>query len=199
MFLPTTLTVTVRGAAVSNEVFIAYSGPAITGETATSAGKAEAGVTVTRTGGGQPTATATTDVFGYYVFGSLPAGTGYVITPTKTGQVANPTSVTVSITGTTVAKQDFVMVTAPYIIGRVTASGVGVAGVTVTLSGGIQPSTSVTTNSQGYYGFSAVAATAGGTNYLVTPSATGHTFSPAALNATVSTTVNATGVNFTEN
>ncbi len=198
-FLPATVTVTVRGAGITAGVFLAYSGVAITGQTMTSTGTADAGVTITRTGGGQATATAVSDTLGYYALGSLPNGTNYVVTPTKTGQVAVPTSYTVSITGTTVANQTFVMVTAPYISGRVTASGVGVAGVTVTLTGGTQPSTKVTTNVQGYYGFSAVSASAGGTTYTVTPTLTGHTFTPAALNETVSTTANASGVNFTEN
>jgi hypothetical protein len=198
VFLPATLAVTVRGAAVANEVFIAYAGSAITGQTTVSAGAADAGVTVTRTGGGQATATATTDVLGYYVFGSLPNGTNYVVTPTKTGQVANPASLTSTIAGATVAKQDFVMVTAPFIIGRVVTAGVGVAGVTVTLTGGTQPSVKVVTDSLGYYGFSAVAASVSGTTYTVTPTATGHTFTPVSLNATVSTTANATGINFTE-
>ena len=197
-FLPATLTVTVRGAGVANEVFIGYAGVAITGQTITSTGTADAGVTVTRTGGGQATLAETSDALGYYAFASLPNGTGYVVTPTKTGQVADPTSLTTSITGTTVAKQDFTMVTGPYIVGQVVTAGVGVAGVTVTLTGGTQPTTKVTTDSQGYFGFSAVSASAGGTTYQVTPSATGHTFSPAAANATVSTTTNATGVNFIE-
>ena len=199
VFLPPTATVTVRGAGAAAGVFLAYSGNAVTGQTVTSAGTADAGVTITRTGGGQPTATAVSDALGYYALGSLPNGTNYVVTPTKTGQVAVPASYTVSIAGATVAKQDFVMVTAPYISGRVTAAGVGVAGVTVTLTGGTQPTSKVTTDSQGYYGFSAVSASAGGTIYTVTPTLTGHTFTPAALNETVSTTVDATGVNFTEN
>jgi hypothetical protein len=198
VFLPATLSATVRGAAVAGGVFIAYSGAAITGQAITASAAADAGVTMTRTGGGQATATATTDSLGYYVFGSLPNGTNYVITPTKAGQVAVPASLTTSITGTTVAKQDFVMVTAAYVTGRVVTAGVGVAGVTMTLTGGTQPSTKVTTDSQGYYGFSAVAATVAVTNYTVTPTSTGHTFSPVSLTAPVSTTTNATGINFTQ-
>lgn len=200
VFLPATATATVRGAAVAGEVFIAYAGAAITGQVTSGAGVNDAGVTMTRTGGGQATASVTTNALGYYVFGSLPNGTNYVITPTKTGQVAVPTSLTSSITGgVSVAKQDFVMVTAAYVTGRVTAAGVGVAGVTVTLTGGSIAATKVTTDSQGYYGFSAVPAVVAATNYTVTPTSTGHTFTPASLTAPVSTTANATGINFTQN
>lgn len=198
-FLPATLAVTVRGANLTGEAFLEYTGPGITGQVVTSTGGGDSGVTVTRSGGGQATTAVTTDSLGYYAFSSVPTGTGYSITPTKSGQTANPGSYTVSLSGTTVSNRDFVMVTPAFITGQITKSGVGVAGVTVTLTGGIQASTKVTTNSQGYYGFSAVATTAGGTSYTVTPTLTGQTFTPASLNTSVSTTSNATGVNFTEN
>lgn len=199
VFLPATATTTVRGAAVGGQVFIAYAGAAITGQVATGAGANAAGVTMTRTGGGQATATVTTNSLGYYVFGSLPNGANYVVTPTKVGQVAVPASLTSSIiAGAPVSKQDFVMVAAAYVTGRVVTAGVGVAGVTLTLTGGTIAATKVTTDSQGYYGFSAVPAVVTVTNYTVTPSNTGHTFTPVSLNAPVSTTANAIGVNFTQ-
>jgi hypothetical protein len=80
----------------------------------------------------------------------------------------------------------------------VNSGGAGVAGVTVTTTGGITASTKVTTNAQGYYGFSNLASISGGTIYVLTPSLTGKSFTPTSLAETVSPTVDATGANFTE-
>ena len=197
-FLPATLSVTVRGAGLSGEEFLAYKGLAITGQTATGTAAAVPGVTVTLTGGGQPTTVETSDTLGYYAFGSLPTGSGYVVTATKAGSTATPASFTNSITTKSVPLQNFVMVTGTYITGRVTSGGVGVAGVTMTLTGGISASTAVVTNAQGYYGFSNLASVSGGTIYIVTPTLSGKTFTPDSLSETVSPTVNAPGANFTE-
>jgi hypothetical protein len=196
-FLPATLSVTVRGAGVGGQEFLAYTGLAITGQTATGTAAAVPGVTLTLAGGGQPTTVETSDTLGYYAFGSLPAGSGYVVTATKAGSTATPASFTNSITTKSVPLQNFVMVTGTYISGRVTTGGVGVAGVTMTLTGGITASTTVVTNAQGYYGFSNLASVSGGTIYIVTPTLSGDTFTPNSLSETVSPTVNAPGANFT--
>ncbi|MGA2835769.1 MAG: Calx-beta domain-containing protein [Acidimicrobiales bacterium] len=198
-FLPGTVAVTVRGANAAVGPFLAYSGPAITGQAATGTGVADSGVTVTLTGGGQPTTVEATDGLGYYAFGSLPAGTGYVVTATKTGSTAVPASYTNTVSTSNIGGQNFVMVTGTHISGQVSKGGVGVAGVTMTLSGGITPTTTVKTNSQGYYGFSGLASVSGGTSYTVTPTLTGQTFTPSALSETVTPTTSAPGTNFTEN
>ncbi len=57
--------------------------------------------------------------------------------------------------------------------GNVSVSGTGMAGVTVTLSGG--PAASTVTDSSGNYAFNGVA---GGGTYTVTPSAAGYVFTP---------------------
>ena len=59
------------------------------------------------------------------------------------------------------------------ISGQVTYNGSGLAGVTMSLSGGAAGST--TTNSSGNYSFSGLA---GGANYVVVPTLSGYTFSP---------------------
>jgi hypothetical protein len=99
-----------------------------------------------------------------------------------------------------VSKQDFVAVQGISITGRVVdTGGAGVAGVTITRSGGGQPSTLVKTDSQGYYGFSSDPAGSGGTTYTITPSLSGASFTPASAPATVTPTASASGINFTKN
>lgn len=199
-FLPAFQNVTVLGANLGGQNFLEYTaGPtSVTGKIANP--KAIGGVTVTRTGGAQPTATATTTSLGYYAFVGLPVGNGYVFTPTLATWTFAPASFTVNINGTTtVAPLDFVGVQAPFITGRVTHAGAGVPGVTITRTGGGAPTATVVTNSKGYYGFSAVPATAGGVVYTLTPTLAGQTFTPGVLGATVSTTVNASGEDFVEN
>ena len=57
----------------------------------------------------------------------------------------------------------------------------------------------VKTNSQGYCGFSNDPASAGRITYTITPTKTGQTFTPTSAPATVTTSSNATGINFTQN
>jgi hypothetical protein len=197
-FAPATLLATVRGANVGGQAFIVYTGTAITGQATTGAAAGEPGVTVTLTGGGHATTVETTDAQGYYVFGSLPAGTAYVVKATLTGSTATPASYTNNVSTTTIANQNFVMVTGTFISGRVTKAGAGVSGVTMTLGGGISPAKKVTTNAQGYYGFSSLASVTAGTTYTVTPTATGSTFTPSSSSVTVTPTNNAPGTNFTK-
>lgn len=198
--LPATASVNVRGANLTVPTFLGYVTPGIAGLVIDSTGKPVAGVLVTRTGGGAATATSTSNALGYYSFSSVAPGAGYVLTPTASGKAFSPATYTITMTTANLGTEDIVAVTATYITGRVaTSAGVGVANVVLTRSGGGQPSVTVKTNSQGYYGFSAVTSTVAGLTYTITPTNATHTFTPAALNATVSTTVNATGVNFTQN
>jgi hypothetical protein len=198
-FLPATLSATVRGASLATSSFLGYAGVGITGIAVDAAGKAKAGITITRSGGGQANATTTTDTLGYYAFGNVPAGSAYVVTPTLTNFSFNPANYTFNVAATTVKNQDFVALQGVTISGQVTFAGAGVAGVTITRTGGGQPTVTTTTNSQGYYGFSNNPATVGGVTYTITPTKTGKTFSPTSLPATVTTTSNATGINFTQN
>ncbi len=199
-FNPTSTGVTVRGGPSTGNVFIGFTGVGLAGRIVTSTGSGLAGATVNRTGGAQASATRTSNALGYYVFDNVPNGTGYVVTSAATGYTTTlPASYTESVTGTTVSGLDLLEVQAPFIAGRILGAGsVPVVGVTVTRSGGGQATVTVRTDSQGYYAFPLVPATAGGTTYTITPTATGHTFTPTSATATVSTTVNAPAVNFTE-
>lgn len=69
----------------------------------------------------------------------------------------------------------------------------------LTVTGGAITPITVTTKAQGYYGVSSVPVVAGLTNYTVTPTLFGGAFILASAGASVSTTVNANGVDFTQN
>jgi hypothetical protein len=193
------MSVTIRGAAAATSPFLGYTGTGITGLVADSSSKPVAGVTITRTGGGAATVAVTTESLGFYAFGNVAAGSGYVVTPSKATYSFNPASYTFNVAGTTVKNLDFVALQGVIISGQVTILGAGDPGVTVTRSGGGQPTVTVKTNSQGYFGFSNNFATVGGVTYTITPSKTGKTFTPTSAPATVTTTFNATGINFTQN
>ena len=136
-------------------------------------------------------ANVTTNSLGYYGFENLPAAT-YTVTPAKTSYTFNPSAWTVGITASYSATNvNFIGLTASFISGRVTdPSGIAVAGVKIARTG---TTATVTTDINGYYGFSAVPA---GT-YTITPSKTGSTFTPVSQSATVSAGVNAPNVDFT--
>ncbi|TMC92287.1 MAG: hypothetical protein E6J12_03270 [Chloroflexi bacterium] len=177
-FFPAKATVLIRGAGVTGTNFLALTGLFIEGLAADGTGKALAGVTISRTGNAQSTVVSTTNSLGYYGFSSNPTGT-YTVTATKTGYTFDPASFSPTVGPGSSSNNDFVGVKPVYIIGRVVnGSGTGVAGVTVTRSGGGQPAAVVKTDSQGYYGFSQNPSSVGGITYTITPSATGHTFSP---------------------
>jgi hypothetical protein len=201
IYLPATTSVIILGGDVGGQNFLEYTaGPStVIGQVA--GPKAVGGVTITRTGGGQATALATTTSLGYFAFGGLPNGTAYVFTPTLASWTFAPTSYTVNIDGVaTVASLDFVGVQAGSITGRVTHAGAGVAGVTVTSTASGQPAATATTNSQGYYGFTKLKTSAGGITYTLTPTLSGHTFTPTSLSATLTTATTAiSGKNFVEN
>jgi Calx-beta domain/Carboxypeptidase regulatory-like domain len=199
-FLPASANVTILGAGVAVPTFLAYAGKGITGLVADSKGKAVSGATVTLTGGGGGTVVSTTDSLGFYAFSNVAAGTGYVVTPTLAAHTFNPASYTLNVAATTVKNQDFVAMQGVTISGQVTATGGGGApGVTITRTGGAQSSTTVKTNSQGYYGISNNPASAGGITYTITPTKTAKTFTPTSATATVTTSSNASGVNFVQN
>jgi hypothetical protein len=197
-FLPTSMSATVRGAAVATLPFIGYTGTGITGQAVDSSGKALAAVTITLSGAGA--GSVTTNTAGFYAFGNVAPGTGYVVTPTKATFSFNPASYTFNVASTTVMNQDFVALQGVIISGQVTHLGIADPGVTLTRTGGGgQPTVTTKTNSQGYYGFSNNFATVAGVTYTITPSKTGQLFTPTSAPATVTTTSNATGVDFTQN
>ena len=146
------------------------------------------GVTVYLSGGSS-SANTITDVYGNYSF-NVAYGT-YTLTPVLAGYAFNPASTGVNADGT---NANFIIsnITATAnpvptynISGTVTLNSVGLAGVTITLTG--SGSIPTTTDSYGNYTFTG----AQNGSYTVTPSMTGYTFSPASSPANVS------GANFT--
>ena len=156
----------------------------------TSSGTGLSGVTMTLSGAGS--GSATTGASGSYSFSALVNGT-YTLTPSKSGYTFSPTSTAVTVNGSNQTGKNFTatpIVTTYLVSGMVTSSGVGLSGVTMTLSG--DGSGSATTVSNGTYTISSVANGA----YTITPSKSGYTFSPTSAAVSVSG-ANVTGKNFT--
>jgi len=109
---------------------------------------------------------------------SLANGT-YVVVPNSSGYSFTPTQTTTTVNGGSPAWQIFTAsVAAPtYNLGGI-VRGAAPANVTMTLSG--DQASSTTTDSTGAYSFQVPNG-----NYTVTPSQTGYTFRPTAVNATV--------------
>jgi hypothetical protein len=146
-----------------------------------------AGSTVTLTQGSTTLAVTTADGSGNYSFTGLANGT-YTVTPTATGLVFTPTSLTVTINGGS-QSANFTAAPAGYTVsGSVTPSG---SGATVTLAQGATSVATVAANASGSFSFTGVA----NGSYTVTPAKSGFTFSPTSQSITVSG-ANVTGVSF---
>jgi hypothetical protein len=170
--------------------FLTYT---ITG-TITRDGSGLQGVTVTASGGHSQT--VSTNSSGVYTLTNVVYGTTNItITPSLTGHSFSPSSRSVSGPVTSnVTGQNFTAALLTYTItGTITRDGSGLQGVTVTASGG--HSQSVTTNSNGVYTLSNVVY--GTTNITITPSLTGHSFTPSSRSVSGPITSNVTGENFT--
>jgi len=141
---------------------------------------------------GATTASTTADSSGNFSFTGLANGT-YVVTPSRSGFSFNPTQQSVTVNGANAAGVSFTgtqQTSTTYTLsGSITPASAG-SGATVSLSG---PSTASTTaDTSGNFSFSSLA---NGT-YVVTPSRSGYTFSPAQQSVTVNG-ANVTGVSFT--
>jgi hypothetical protein len=112
--------------------------------------------------------TVTSDSSGHYSFSNVSQGT-YVLTASASGFLSRSYTVSVTAGSTT---QNIALSTAGVLQGKVSsASGVGVAGATVSISGGALSSTfSATTSSTGSYNFGWVPVGA----YTVTVTASGY-------------------------
>jgi hypothetical protein len=152
------------------------------------------GVTVTASGGHNQT--VTTNSNGVYTLTNVVYGTtNTTITPSMTGHTFTPSSRTINGPVTSnITAQDFTAALLTYTItGTITRSGAALPGVTVTASGG--HSQTVTTNSNGVYTLTNVIY--GSTNISITPTLTGHTFTPANRTINGPVTANITNQNFT--
>jgi len=157
--------------------------------TVTSGSSGLSGTTVMLNGAASDT--VTTDAGGAYTFSGLGNG-NYTITPSKTGFVFNPTSVSQTLNGTNLTSVNFnaTTVSTLSIFGTVTSGGLGMSGVTMALSG--TGSATATTDANGNYIFSGLA----NFNYTITPGKAGFSFSPTSSSQTLSG-ANITGFNFT--
>ena len=137
---------------------------------------------------------AQTGANGEYRFNDVPNGS-YTITPQAAGFEWNPPTRSLQIgQSSQISGADFIGLIAPSISGRlVDSSGAGIPNVTMRLtrSGG-GAAVTAQSNSNGFYGFEALAA---GT-YGVVPSMNAVLFSPPFLPATVSATKGVGNVNF---
>jgi hypothetical protein len=111
-------------------------------------------------------------------------------TPTATGTF-NFTVTATAASGCTGSQPYTVLINALTISGRVTKSGNGFGGVTMTLSGGQDNST--LTDSNGNYSFGNIA---GNANYTITPSNTNYAFAPVTISFNT-LSQNQTAANFT--
>ncbi|MEN6301893.1 MAG: carboxypeptidase regulatory-like domain-containing protein [Armatimonadia bacterium] len=152
----------------------------ISGLVKTAAGAAVSGVSVGLYQGDALKASTTTNAEGRYYFTGLGAGT-YVVKPGQTGRTFDPVSRSVTAPpGTTSA--NFTISEATSTVSGVikTAAGAAVSGVSVGLYQNDTLKASTTTNAEGRYYFTGLAA---GT-YVVTPAQTGRTFDPASRSVT---------------
>jgi len=172
VFSPATQAVTVSGASATQN-FTAGGAYAISG---TISGLVTSGVTVTLSGAAS--ATTTSDGSGRYTFAGLASGS-YTVAASKAGGYAfSPASPAVVLSGAS-AGQDFSATGAYGIFGVV--SGLSAPGVTVTLSGAANATT--TTDAGGTYSFLGLA----NGSYTVTPSkAGGYLFAPTSQAVAVS-------------
>lgn len=183
-FSPVSRQVTVNGADVGGQNFLAGIARHITGRISTSTGLALPNVAVTRNGS---STAAYSNSAGYYTL-TLLDGT-YTVTPSLSGYGFTPSSRTVMVNGADVGSQNFVGGTGYSISGRIaTSSGAAMAGVTVTRSGGA----TTTTNSAGYYTLNNVP----NGSYIITPTQAGKTFSPATRTVVING-ANSAAQNFT--
>jgi hypothetical protein len=182
-FYPLSTNVTVSGANITGINFNATSQIwSLSGNVS----PALAGVNVALTG--PSNANTTTDSFGNYSFTGLTNG-AYGVTPSLSGYTFTPASQNVTVNSANTTGVNFAGNSVPTwsISGSITPA---VAGITVNLTG---TSNGVTvTDSSGNYSFGGL--TNG--NYVLTPSQSGYTFTPALLNVTVAGG-NVTGQNFT--
>ncbi|MBF0555060.1 MAG: choice-of-anchor D domain-containing protein [Nitrospirae bacterium] len=123
-----------------------------------------------------------TDSRGMYYFTGLSNGS-YTVIPGDGGYAFSPTSGSLTMSGPAVT-QNFqasnAVTTVHSISGVIYSNGIGVAGVTVSLTGAASGTT--TTGANGMYGFLGLS----DGNYTVTPSKTGLVFSPASAGVTLS-------------
>jgi len=173
-FEPAYRSVVIASTNVANINFIG--GYSITGRLAGTNGVGLANLRVYRTGS---SVAAISNGAGYYAFNGVTNG-AYTITPDATqGYGYTPQTRSFTVSGASVANQNFTGATGYAIVGRVmTSNGAAIPNVSVKRTG---QTAGVLTNSSGYYTFNGVP---NGT-YTITPTLSGRTFTPATKSVTV--------------
>jgi hypothetical protein len=175
-FTPVSKSVTVSGADINGQNFIATPVYTITGHINDWSGQALPNTTVSLSisGGGSLPASIVSPVTinsaGYYTFANVPNGS-YTITPSLSGYIFFPPTHSATVNGANISGQNFIAATGYRVSGHITtSSGAAISGVSVQLDSGA----TVTTNSAGYYTFTNVP----NGNHTLTPSKSGLTFTP---------------------
>ena len=163
----------------------------ISGQTTLDNGSILSSVTMTLTGASSDN--VITDASGNYTFTGLDNGI-YTITPTRTGYTFSPTSSQQTVSGANISGVHFtatqVQAGAYSISGQVTSNGIGLLGVTMTLTGATSATTITDVN--GNYTFTGL----DNGSYTIIPSIARITFSPDSSAQTVGG-ADITGINFT--
>jgi hypothetical protein len=145
-----------------------------------------AGSQITLSQSGNTVAAVTADGSGNFAFTNVQNGT-YTITPSKTGVSFSPPSTSVIISGVNITGAHFTATSQAWSISGNIAPAL--SGVNVALTGAANANT--TTGSFENYIFTGLANGA----YVVTPSLSGYTFTPASQNVNINGS-NVTGINF---
>lgn len=149
----------------------------VSGKVIDASGNNLSGVNITITGA--ITTVTTTGNDGTYSSTALQNGS-YTVTPSFSGYTFSPASRLITVSGANLTGQDFTAAPATYSIsGKITLSGAGILGVTVSLTGA--STTSATTDANGNYAFAGVV----NGSYTITPSKAGYTFTPSTSSITV--------------
>jgi len=191
IFTPAGVAVDIQGVDVTNLGFTAVASSAPTHMIAGSI-SGVVGSEVTIVLGGDNLATTVTES-GHFTFKGIADGS-YTVTPSDPLHDFDPSFAAVTVSGVDVGGVDFTAVPAAnptYSISG-TVSGSVAAGVEITLSGATIAATAAQTNSAGQYSFAGLASG----SYSVTPSSTGHLFTPTGAAVTVGA-ANVTGIDFT--
>jgi hypothetical protein len=175
VFNPATRQATITNANVTGQNFIGGQGYNVTGRVSNTNGTALPNVSISRGGG---SASVLSNSAGYFTLTNVPPG-NHILTPTLAGYGFTPASRNITMSGANLANQNFVGSQGYTITGRIaTSSSLGIAGVTVTRTGG---GAAVLTNSAGYYTLANVP----NGNYTITPSKPGMTFTPPSKSVSV--------------
>jgi PKD repeat protein len=168
----------------SGTITVGAPGPTISGKVTDRYGAGQSGIQVDLARSGTWVGTANADSGGNFAFGlitALPNG-NYTITPVYSGHDFAPASRSVTLSGTSIVGQDFVLDPRTISGTARNASGAGLGGIQINLTGG--DTKTANTNVDGTYKFGLSNSLPTGT-YTITPVNAGHTFDPPSRSVTL--------------